>query len=81
MVISEDVQVLVEAVHEGQKFSILLQNAETVRLVGSRSESAGDITWHSTSVTDLSPGDSVLIYRTEAARHTGVAIEEHVIER
>lgn len=74
---------MVEAAHEGRNFSILLQNAETVRLVGPGKGSAGEanLPWHSTSVTDLREGERVFIHRTTTARHTGVAIKEHVIER
>ena len=65
--------------------SIILQNAETVRLVcpaqsGSSEEPGTDI-GQAVSVTDLQEGDTLLLHQQEGARHTGVAIKETIVER
>lgn len=52
--------------------SIILQNAETIKLMGKDKP---------ISVVDLKEGDEVLVHVTEAARHFGIAVEEMVIER
>ena len=132
----QPLQVLVEAVSEsGQHLSILLQNAETVKLVGlaptprptaptsptqpgatgttsaqapasstssmtngvqpplppvAMSES-GDArlglasgqqrAWRAISVSQLAPGDQVLALLQGGARHTGIAIQEFIVEK
>ncbi len=58
---------------EGLKASLILQNAETVRLTGSGGESI--------SVVDLKNGDEVLGYISEGARHFGMQIEETIREK
>lgn len=55
-----------------KKCSIILQNAETIKLMGKE----GPI-----SVVDLKEGDEVLVHVTETARHFGIAVEEMVIEK
>ncbi len=55
-----------------KRCSIILQNAETIKLMGKD----GPV-----SVVELSEGDEVLVHLTEAARHFGTAVEEAVIER
>jgi 3-dehydroquinate synthase II len=52
--------------------SIILQNAETIKLMGKDKP---------ISVVDLKEGDEVLVHVTEVARHFGIAVEEAVIER
>ncbi len=52
--------------------SIILQNAETIKLVGKD---------RPISVVELKEGDEVLVHLTEAARHFGTAVEEMVIEK
>lgn len=64
---------LVEAEYEGIALRTLLQNAETIRLVG---EDGTPI-----SVADLKIGDKVMVYLEKSARHFGVAIEESIIEK
>jgi 3-dehydroquinate synthase II len=65
--------VVVQTESDGRMFSILLQNAETVRLV---SDSA------STSVSELKPGTPVLLRIEEGGRHFGTLVaDEMVIER
>lgn len=64
---------LIEAEYEGIKLKTLLQNAETIRLVG---EDGSPI-----SVADLKIGDKVMVYLDKAARHFGMSIEESIIEK
>ncbi|WP_456477585.1 3-dehydroquinate synthase II [Geoglobus ahangari] len=52
--------------------SVILQNAETIKLVG---EGGRHI-----SVSELKEGDEILVYIGEKARHFGVAVEESIIE-
>ena len=64
---------LIEAEAEGVKASLVLQNAETVRLVG--------VDGIPISVVALIPGDQVLGRALEAGRHFGIAIKETIIEK
>ncbi|MHC1725433.1 MAG: 3-dehydroquinate synthase II [Syntrophobacteraceae bacterium] len=64
--------VLVEASIEEQTGSILLQNAETIRLSGPGGEAI--------SVARLKPGDSVLVTAEAAGRHFGMKVEESIRE-
>jgi 3-dehydroquinate synthase II len=64
---------LVEAEYEGVVLRTILQNAETIRLVG---EDGTPI-----SVADLKVGDKILVYLEKGARHFGIAIEESIIEK
>ena len=57
---------------ETRPCSIILQNAETIKLMG---------TDKPISVVDLKAGDEVLVHVTESARHFGMAVEEMVIEK
>lgn len=61
--------VLVEAEKDGETYSCLLQNAETVRLICNNEGEAK-------SVAALRKGDEVLIKIGKQARHTGIAIDE-----
>jgi len=63
---------LVTADVEGQMVSTLLQNAETIKLVGEEG---------SISITDLKPGDRVKLYLEGGGRHFGMSIDESIIER
>ncbi len=86
---------LVEArTGDGQLHSALLQNAETVKLVGLASgaqveelagggEAAGPggRRWRAISVTDMAAGDRVLVLRQGGARHTGISIQESIVEK
>ena len=58
---------------KGLKASLILQNAETVRLTGINGESI--------SVVDLKKGDEVLGYVSGGARHFGIKIEETIQEK
>jgi len=64
---------LVEAEVDGTKIKTLLQNAETIKLVGSDGKPM--------PVTALKEGDEVLVYFEVAARHFGIKIEETIIEK
>ncbi len=65
--------VLVEAEEKGQPFSVILQNAETIRLTAPSGEAV--------SLVDLKEGDEVLVAREKAGRHFGVKIDETIVER
>jgi 3-dehydroquinate synthase II len=64
---------LVEAEAEGQPISLVLQNAETIRLVSPEGKAL--------SVTTLKRGDKVLGHIEKAGRHFGMQVEETLIER
>jgi 3-dehydroquinate synthase II len=64
---------LVEAEVEGTKIKTLLQNAETIKLVGADGKPM--------PVTALKEGDEVLVFFDTAARHFGIKIEETIIEK
>ncbi len=64
---------LVEAEHAGNSISLILQNAETIRLTAPDGSPV--------SVTHLSVGDEVLAYTEESGRHFGVKIDETIVER
>jgi len=61
------------AAPSGNDHSIVLQNAETIRLVG-----PGGV---ATSVARINVGDEVLLMEERAGRHFGVAIEETIREK
>ena len=65
--------ILIEAEANGQRISTLLQNAETIKLVGSDGMLR--------PVTDLKSGDEVLVHLEEMARHFGMKIEESIVEQ
>jgi len=64
---------LIEAEAEGHPVSLVLQNAETIRLM--------DPEGKATSVTHLKPGDKVLAHTTQGGRHFGMKVEESLTER
>jgi 3-dehydroquinate synthase II len=64
---------LVEADAEGRPISLVLQNAETIRLVSPDGQAV--------SVTTLKQGDKVLGHIEKAGRHFGMQVEETLIER
>ena len=65
--------VLLEAEEDGQNISIILQNAETIRLTQPDGKAI--------SLVDLKEGNEVLVYREGAGRHFGIRIDETIIER
>jgi len=64
---------LVEAEENGQNISVILQNAETIRLT----EPCGK----AVSLVDLKEETEVLVYRERTARHFGVPVDETIIEQ
>jgi 3-dehydroquinate synthase II len=64
---------LVEADAEGCPISLVLQNAETIRLVNPDGKAV--------SVTTLQQGDKVLGHIEKAGRHFGMQVDETLIER
>lgn len=65
--------ILIEAEYEGKVIRTLLQNAETIRIVGENDEPL--------SVADVKAGDKVKVYIESNARHFGIAIDETIIEQ
>jgi 3-dehydroquinate synthase II len=63
---------LVEAEAEGRVVKTLLQNAETIRLLGPGGAK---------SVVELAPGDKLLVRLDEGGRHFGMSVDETVLER
>jgi 3-dehydroquinate synthase II len=64
---------LIAAEAEGEPISLVMQNAETIRLVSAEGEAV--------SVTTLKPGDKVLGHIEKAGRHFGMQVDETLIER
>lgn len=64
--------VLLEAQHETKKFNIILQNAETIRLVSDNKP---------VSIVDLNEGDSILMWVGDKGRHFGMKVDESITEK
>ena len=64
---------LIEAEAEGVPMSLVVQNAETIRLVSPDGKAV--------SVTTLKPGDKVVGHIEKAGRHFGMQVDETLIER
>lgn len=64
---------LVTAAYEEAEFKVILQNAETIRLVDREGEPV--------SIAELERGDRVLARIEEGGRHFGEKIEETIIEK
>jgi len=64
---------LVEASSKNGKGSLLLQNAETIRLTAPDGEAR--------SVVTLQAGDEILVQVEEAGRHFGMKVTETIVER
>jgi len=64
---------LVEAEVEGTVIKTILQNAETIKLVGRDGKPI--------SVAELKKGDEVLVHYEDTARHFGMKVEETIIEK
>lgn len=58
---------------DGRTGNAMLQTAETIRLVGADGTPI--------AVTDLKPGQVVLVHGEDAARHTGLPVDSHLEER
>jgi 3-dehydroquinate synthase II len=57
---------------DGDRIETLLQNAETIKVHTQDGR---------TAVTDLEPGDEILVYHEDTATHFGERIEESIIEK
>ena len=64
---------LVKAKVDTQTISVIVQNAETIRLT--------DPDGNAVSVVTLRPGDRVLVAMEKSGRHFGHMIEEHITEK
>ena len=64
---------LVEAEAGGQNISVIVQNAETIRLTRPGGKAV--------SLVDIEEGSEVLVYRENSGRHFGVRIDETILER
>ncbi|MCK5039623.1 MAG: 3-dehydroquinate synthase II [Candidatus Aenigmarchaeota archaeon] len=64
---------LVEARTEDKEISLILQNAETIRLVKPNGKPI--------SVVNIKTGDEVLVYTESAGRHFGMKIDETINEK
>ncbi len=64
---------LIEAIADKTPITLVLQNAETIRLVNPNGNAV--------SVTKLNPGDKVLAHIEKSGRHFGMQVEETLIER
>jgi len=64
---------LVEAEVDGNVIKTLLQNAETIKLVGADGAPI--------SIANLKIGDEVLVHFEDSARHFGMKIDETIIEK
>ncbi|MGD0078854.1 MAG: 3-dehydroquinate synthase II [Sedimentisphaerales bacterium] len=64
---------LIEAQAEGMPISLVMQNAETIRLVNPQGKPI--------SITALKPGDKVLAHIEKGGRHFGMKVDETLIER
>jgi len=65
--------ILIEAEAGGEEISVILQNAETIRLTTPDGKPI--------SVVELKPGSEVLVSQEEAGRHFGIKIEETIQEK
>lgn len=64
--------VLVEVEYEDKTFNIILQNAETIRLISEGKPK---------SIVDLREGDSVMIWVDDKGRHFGMKVDESITEK
>ena len=64
---------LIEAETQGVSITLVLQNAETIRLVNPDGQPI--------SITSLKPGDKVLSHIEKGGRHFGMKVDETLIER
>jgi 3-dehydroquinate synthase II len=65
--------ILLKAVADGEEGTVILQNAETIKLVSPDGRHI--------SISSLKEGDSVLVWVGEKARHFGTEVEEFIIEK
>ncbi|MBN2019969.1 MAG: 3-dehydroquinate synthase II [Sedimentisphaerales bacterium] len=65
--------ILIEADADGMPIGLVMQNAETIRLVSTEGQPI--------SITKLKTGDKVLAHVEKGGRHFGMKVEETLIER
>ena len=65
--------ILIRAIANGEEGTVILQNAETIKLVNPEGKHV--------SVANLKEGDEVLVWVGAKARHFGVSVDEFIIER
>ncbi len=65
--------ILVKAAADGEEGTAILQNAETIKLVDSQGKHV--------SVSSLNPGDEIMVWVGEKARHFGTEVDEFIIEK
>ncbi len=65
--------ILIRAIANGEEGTVILQNAETIKLVNPEGKHV--------SVANLKEGDEVLVWVGAKARHFGVRVDEFIIER
>jgi 3-dehydroquinate synthase II len=65
--------ILIEAQTEGIPISLVLQNAETIRLVSPDGKAV--------SISNLKVGDKVLGHVEKGGRHFGMKVDETLVER
>eukprot|EP01026_Neomeris_dumetosa_P053081 TRINITY_DN47370_c2_g1_i1.p1 TRINITY_DN47370_c2_g1~~TRINITY_DN47370_c2_g1_i1.p1 ORF type:complete len:366 (+),score=53.88 TRINITY_DN47370_c2_g1_i1:91-1098(+) len=72
--------VIVEAsTDSGDRISVVVQKAETVQLVGPNNQEKSS--WKTIPVTEIKSGDKVYVYCNVGARHTGILVDETIIEK
>lgn len=64
--------ILIEAEHDHRKFNIILQNAETIRLISDDKPM---------SIVNLKEGDSILMWAGDKGRHFGMKVDESIVEK
>ena len=65
--------ILIRAIADGDEGTVILQNAETIKLIDSSGKHV--------SVAELKENDEVLVWIGRKARHFGVEVDEFIIER
>ena len=63
---------LMEIEYKKKKFNIILQNAETIRLISDNKP---------VSIVDLNKGDSILMWVDDKGRHFGMKVDESILEK
>lgn len=65
--------ILIKAIADGEEGTVILQNAETIKLVAPGGEHI--------SVSSLKKDDKILVWVGEKARHFGTEVKEYIIEK
>ena len=65
----------------GDVISVFLQNAETVKVVSPTNQGKVGRDWVAVPVSELKPGMKMLCSVSESARHTGIPVEEQIVEK